>query len=107
MEALSLEAGELSLQLTLRLTSFMNDVEGLTFVHLSICVAPVPQLLQSYIWRLDTSKTLRLQAQDKLRHNSLEQETHTQFATLNSGVYISTWSLTVVDRALVFGRNNT
>ena len=39
MEALSLEAGELSLQLTLKVT--MNDVEGLTFVHLStqsVCV---------------------------------------------------------------------
>ena len=38
MEALSLEAGELSPQLTLRLTSFTNDVEGLIFVYLSICV---------------------------------------------------------------------
>ena len=33
MEALSLEARELSLQVTLRLTSFTNDVEGLTVVH--------------------------------------------------------------------------
>ena len=38
MEALSLEAGELSPQLPLRLMSFMNDMEGLTFVHLSIFV---------------------------------------------------------------------
>ena len=36
MEALSLEAGELSSQLTLRLTS--NDVDGLTFVHLFIFI---------------------------------------------------------------------
>ena len=34
MEALSLEAEELSPQLTIGLTSFTNDVEGLTFVHL-------------------------------------------------------------------------
>ena len=39
MEALSLEAGELSPQLTLR--SMLNDVQGLTFVifvHLCVCV---------------------------------------------------------------------
>ena len=39
MEALSLEAGELSPQLTLRLTSFTNDVEALTFVHLCLSLS--------------------------------------------------------------------
>ena len=41
MEALSLEAGELSPQLTLRLTSFTNDVKGLTFVVVVVVVVVV------------------------------------------------------------------